>query len=76
MPSFSARRYFHELVELLHVNIATFPPSQSVVEDRRTWMMATCSLMIVSLFECLATSFVFADLRLINVYHSLLYWRR
>lgn len=37
-------------------------------------MIATSSLVIVSLFKCFATSFVLADLWLINVYNNFFNW--
>lgn len=65
------QKQFKEKSVLRKRKVLQTHPFQSVVEDRRTWMIATSSLVIVSLLERFATSFVFAHLRLINVYNNL-----
>lgn len=77
VPPLCARRYLHKFVKLLDVDIATLPPSIPVMENRRTWMVFTCSIMVILLLVGFTTSFILTNPRLVYINNLFLgLWNR
>lgn len=66
VPAFSTWRYAQELIEFFHMDVATFPPSLTVMENCWTWMIFACHFMVILLLEGFATSLVSASLGFID----------